>query len=101
MFRYAVLLSMLASPAWARCFEYTLENSLVSPAPRATICYQGECHDTELRVECGAAGGFTRAYRDGTDIQYDGEKWNAYFNDAVVDYAKLSCKEIDTGACFP
>jgi len=101
MFRYAVLLSMLASPAWAGCENYS-ETAILGELPRVEMCLDGKCAPTTAEFICANGYGAQYGYSNGVRIYFEvGGATRAFKNHVPIDHDKITCKEIDTGACFP
>ena len=101
MFRCALLLSMLTSPAWAGCENYA-ETALLGELPRVEVCFAGKCEQTTAEFVCANAFGAQYGYTNGFRIYFEeGGNVRALKNFSPVDYKQVTCREIDQGACFP
>jgi hypothetical protein len=103
MFRIAAVLlfTTAGSSAWAGCVNYS-ETALLGELPRVELCLAGKCEQTTAEFSCGNAVGAQFGYTNGLRVYFEsGGIIRALKNFEPVDYANLTCREIDEGACFP
>jgi len=103
MFRLiaAAAFALMTAPAWAGCSNFT-DGSLKTAAPRAEICIGDACESTAADFQCGNASGAQYGYANGLRVSFgEGDAVSASMNKVPVDYAKITCRDIDEGACFP
>lgn len=100
MIRLAAIPAVLlfAVPAYAGCANFT-DGSLSAPAPRAVICFDGDCEETTLDWACGNVHGASASYANGWRFDVSDAGETVQRRGTKVDPAKVTCEEVDEGAC--